>query len=222
MTRSFPPWLAGDYRIIVRTDIFNQVYEELGELNNSTASDSTFSVTIDELVLGVPLATTLSTGQERVFALQVPDDKTLGVTLFGTGDQAANEIFLRHGQVPTGIYYDAAYQGALAPTQTVVIPTTEAGTYYVLIRGYREPADDTPVTVLARLLPLAITDVTADVGGDSKYVTTTITGARFHEDAIVKLVRPGWAEYEPVNYAVVDSTKIIATFDLTVRARWTV
>ena len=54
-----------------------------------------------------------------------------------------------------------------------------------------------------------------DVGGDGKYVTTTITALRFHEDAVVKLVRPGYAEYEPVTYRVVSSTKIIATFDLT-------
>ncbi len=210
-----PAVAAGAYHIIVRADIFDQVHEDLGELNNRKASADSFEVTIDGLVLDVPLSTTLSTGQERVFTLEVPDDKTLSVTLFGAGDQAANEVFLRHGSVPTGTRYDAAYQGALGPTQTAVIAATEAGTYYVLIRGHYEPADNSPVTLLAQLLPLAITDVTADVGGDGRYVTTTITGARFHDDAIVKLVRPGWAEYEPVNYGVIDSTKIIATFDLT-------
>ena len=60
-----------------------------------------------------------------------------------------------------------------------------------------------------------ITDVNTDVGGDSKYVTTTIEGARFHEDAIVKLIRPGFAEFVPAAYEVIDSTKIIATFDFT-------
>ena len=144
-----PAVAPGEYRVIVRTDIFNQVYEQLGELNNRTVSDGSFAVTVDALQLGVPLPTTLSTGQERVFALQVPDDKTLSVELFGTGEQAANEVFLRWGAVPTGTVYDAAYQGRLAPSQTAIVPATEGGTYYVLVRGYREPAENTPVTLLA-------------------------------------------------------------------------
>src|SRR5262249_27232349 len=65
------------------------------------------------------------------------------------------------------------------------------------------------------LLPLVITDVHTDHGGDGKFVTTTVEGARFSPGAIVKLVRPGIAEYEPVTYRVVNATKIIATFDLT-------
>ena len=65
------------------------------------------------------------------------------------------------------------------------------GVYYVLIRGHSEPAANTPVTILAELLPLSITDVQTDQGGDSKYVTTTISGAQFQPNAIVKLVSPG-------------------------------
>ena len=45
-------------------------------------------------------------------------------------------------------------------------------------------------------------------------MTTTILGAQFHAEALVKLVRPGFAEFEPVSYQVIDSTTIIAIFDL--------
>ena len=38
---------------------------------------------------------------------------------------------------------------------------------------------------------------------------------QFQDGAIVKLVRPGIAEYEPLAWRVVDSTTIIATFDFT-------
>ena len=89
------------------------------------------------------------------------------------------------------------------------------GVYYVLIEGNSEPGDDTPVSVEAVLLPLSITDVTTDQGGDSQYVTTTITGAQFQPNAIVKLVMPGFAEYQPVTTDFVNGTEIIAEFDLT-------
>ncbi|MCB1999602.1 MAG: hypothetical protein KDH91_03880, partial [Rhodoferax sp.] len=83
------------------------------------------------------------------------------------------------------------------------------------VRNFNAPADGTAITLLAELLPLVITDVATDTGGDSRHVTTTIRGAQFHEDAIVKLVRPGIAEYEPLVWEVVDSSKIIASFDFT-------
>jgi large repetitive protein len=141
--------------------------------------------------------------------------QTLRVQIETDAEGAANELFLRHEGVPTGVEFDAAYEGPLRANQTVVIPSTEPGTYYLLVRGHSQPADNTPVTLFAEVLPLSIFDVTPDAGGDSRWVTTTLVGAQFHEEAIIKLVRPGIAEYEPANYKVIDSTKIIATFDLT-------
>ncbi len=96
-----------------------------------------------------------------------------------------------------------------------MIPSTTPGVYYVLIEGNSEPADDTPVTVLAELLPLSITNVQVDQGGDRAYVTTTITGAQFQANSIVKLVMPGFAEYQPLLTDFVNNTEIIAEFDLT-------
>ncbi len=60
-----------------------------------------------------------------------------------------------------------------------------------------------------------VTDVISDFGGDSRYVTVSVLGAQFQENAIVKLTRPGLAEYEPVRQRFVDRTRIDATFDLT-------
>src|SRR5262249_29841271 len=89
-----------------------------------------------------------------------------------------------------------------------------ADVYFVLVRGVSEPAPNTPITLRAHLLPFVITDVVTDHGGDSRFVTATIHGAEFDPQAIVKLVRPGFAEFEPVRYQVLDATKIVAIFDL--------
>jgi hypothetical protein len=114
---------------------------------------------------------------------------------------------------PTPFLFDAIYNGPLQPDQVAVIPTTEPGTYFVLIRGQSEPGPNTPLTLLAELLPFMITDVRVDQGGDSRFVTMTISGAKFDEDAIVKLVQPGFAEFEPESYEVLDGTRIMASFD---------
>ncbi|QGZ92576.1 CARDB domain-containing protein [Microcystis aeruginosa] len=210
-----PPAPLGQYRIIVRPDIFNQVYEGTNEANNRTTSPGTITVTVPELQLGVPLQTTLNTGQERLFRVNVGLGQTLQVNLTSTATEAANELFVRFDNAPTGIVYDASYSGQLIPNQEAVIPTTKPGTYYVLVRGQSEPQNNTPVTLFADTIPFSITDIETDRGGDSRYVTTTIKGAQFNPKAIVKLVRPGFAEYEPVRYEVLDSTEIRAIFDLT-------
>ncbi len=210
-----PAAAPGQYRVIVRTDIYNQVYEGVDDANNRTASPSTLEVTVDELVIGAPLLTTLADGQEKLYRISVPRDQTLRVTLQAGDDASANEIFLRHDAVPTSAVFDAMYEGQLSSDLTAIVPSTEPGTYYLLVRNFKADADGVPVRLLAELLPLVITGVHTDTGGDSRHVTTTITGAQFQDGAIVKLVRPGIAEYEPLAWRVVDSTTIIATFDFT-------
>ena len=183
--------------------------------SKTSASAGLLNVTVDSLTLGVPYPTTLSTDQERLLQVTVPSGATLEVLLTSSGAGAANEIFIGQGSAPTDSVYTAAYSGGLAPNQMAVVPSTVPGVYYILIRGHSEPADDTPVTVLAQLLPLSINNVVTDQGGDSQYVTTTISGAQFQPNAIVKLVMPGFAEYQPLVTDFVNSTEIIAEFDLT-------
>ncbi len=217
LTANVPSLTPGPYHIFVRADIFNQTQLPAGDPISSKTGTSAglLNVTVDSLTLGVPYATTLSTDQERLLQVTVPAGATLEVILTSAGSGAANEIFIKAGAAPTDSIYDAAYSGGLAPNQLAVVPTTIPGVYYVLIRGHSEPAASTPITLLAQLLPLSINNVQTDQGGDSKYVTTTITGAQFQPNAIVKLVMPGFAEYQPVTTDFVNSTEIIAEFDLT-------
>ncbi len=212
---TLPIALPGTYYVIVRNDVFFQVYSGTNTADKTTTSTNSFTVSTDALQLGVVLPTTLDSQQDRLYQIAVGQGQTLQVTLTSSDPTATNELYLRYGAVPDGTDYDAIYQGPLMANQTVTIPTTLAGTYYLLVRGDSEPAAATPVTLLAQLLPFQITDISPDQGGDAAYVTTTITGAQFDPQAIVKLVRPGIAEYEPVSYQVVNATKIVAIFDFT-------
>ncbi|BAY26513.1 peptidase S8/S53 [Calothrix sp. NIES-2100] len=208
---TLPPATPGSYRIIIRPDIYNQVYESGFESNNRTTSADYLNITVPQLQLGVPQNVTLAGKQERLFQVNVDLGQTLRVNLSSSASDASNELFLRYGAAPTDTIYDAADEGVLAPNQSALIPTTKPGSYYILVRGQT----NNPVTLTAQVLPFGISAIETDKSGDSRFVTTTITGAQFQPEAIVKLVRPGFAEYEPVRYQVMDSTKIIAIFDLT-------
>ncbi|RMG34096.1 MAG: hypothetical protein D6720_10205, partial [Gammaproteobacteria bacterium] len=202
-------------RAIVRTDIFNQVYEAAEEANNTTASADVLDVTVDELLLGTPLSVHLGAGKERLYRIEVPPEETLRVTLVSSDPTANNELFLRHDALPTPNAFDATYEGPLSSDLFAVVPDTEPGVYYVSVRNYSAAPEGTDITLLAELLPLVITSVESDRGGDSRWVTTRIKGAQFNPQATVKLVRPNIAEFSPVDWKVVNSSEIIAVWDFT-------
>nr|WP_013334799.1 CARDB domain-containing protein [Gloeothece verrucosa]ADN18050.1 YD repeat protein [Gloeothece verrucosa PCC 7822] len=207
------PLKPGQYRLIVRPDIYNQIYEADGEANNYTTSASPLTITVDDLHLNTPITTSLKDKDWKLYQLQVQAGQTLKIEVDSQDNNSLNELFVRYGDVPTGTVYDAAYTGQLNADPSAIIPTTGAGTYYILVR-HTLGGNSTPTTIKASVLPFSITDVVSDIGGDSRYVTTNIKGAQFKPGAIVKLIRPGIAEYTPVNYKVVDSTQITAIFDL--------
>jgi hypothetical protein len=210
-----PPARAGQYRIVVRPDIFNDVYEGTEERDNFGFSADELTLSVPELHLGAPLDTTLSPGESRLYRIAgVAGNETLRVRLDAADDDAANELYLRYGDVASGFAFDASSEDPIAADQRALVPTTIAGDYYVLVQGRSGSRADAPVRLVAEVLPFQITDVSEDQGGDSRWVTMTIRGAGFKPDALVKLVRPGIAEYEPVRYEVLDATRIMATFDL--------
>ena len=211
LTATLPPVLPGSYRIIVRADVYNDIYEGANENNNDRASTDALTVSVPTLTVGVPVTTTLPAGGVLLYRVQVPDGKTLQVSLDAAG--GANELYLGHEYVPNSIANDAAYAGALQPSQVAVVPTTVAGYYYILVRS--ESGGGGKMTLTASFLPFGISGVTPDTVGAGQYVTMTVTGARFAPQATVKLIRPDFGEAVPVNYSVVNATKIIAVFDLT-------
>ena len=215
LTANIPAIAPGQYRIIVKTDVQNRVYEGDNEGNNQTVSTTPLNLTVDLLQLGVALDTTLNTGQERLYRVRVDPGQTLQVKLSGASTDAANELFVRYNQAPTSTQYDASYTGVLTAKPIAIVPNTEAGDYYILVRGQQEPKLNSPVTLTTALLPFGITDIVSDRGGDGKYVSAQILGAKFQPGAIVKLIRPGIAEVLPVRSQVLDSTKIAAIFDFT-------
>lgn len=234
LTANVPPLKEGTWRVIVRPDLYNEVFEgqirytETGlnlppaEANNRTASANVLQITVPSLTVGSPLATTLKAGQEQLYKVSVAAGETLRVFLDSTATTGANEIYIRYGDVPTLYAYDAVYDNPVAVDQQAFIPSTQAGDYYVLVRSREDKSTNNPpaipVSLRADLLPLTISKVTPDQGGvgddNHRWVTLDIYGASFKAGALVKLTRAGVYEAEPSRWQVLDATHIRAIFDL--------
>ncbi|MBI3350329.1 MAG: putative Ig domain-containing protein, partial [Burkholderiales bacterium] len=215
LTAKLPPAKAGSYRIIVRSDIYNEVNEGVNERNNTTASAAAVAVSVPTLALGVPLQTTLAPGEQRLYRVAVGANETLKIALDAADNLTSNELYVRYGDAASPSAFDFGALQVLSADPSTLVPTTQAGDYYVLIQGRPGSGAASPVTLTARTLPFSITDISQDQGGDSKWVSATITGAGFKPGAVVKLVRPGILEVAPARYEVIDATTIKAIFDLT-------
>ncbi|MDZ4254036.1 MAG: CARDB domain-containing protein, partial [Sulfuritalea sp.] len=232
LTASLPPLKDGNWRIIVRPDLYNEVFEGKisytatglnlppGEANNRTASGSTLQVSVPVLEVATTLSTTLLPGQSRLYKVSVAAGETLRATLDSSVEEGSNELYIRYGDIPTGYAFDAAYTTPVATDQQALIPSTQAGDYYILVRarpGTTGVTTAVPITLRADLLPLSISKVTPDQGGtgddEHRWVTVDIYGSRFKAGALVKLSRPGVYEAEPVRWQVLDATHIRAIFD---------
>ena len=159
LSTTLPPAKAGQYRIIVRPDIFNEVFEGLDERNNMTASPDVFTVAVPELHLGVAQPLALSPGEQRLFRIAVGANETLRFELSSSDPSSANEIYVRYGDVASGFAFDAGATDPLSPSPVAVIPSSVAGDYYVLIQGRSGSSADVPMTMTVKALPFSVTDI---------------------------------------------------------------
>ncbi|MDX1785889.1 MAG: CARDB domain-containing protein, partial [Roseovarius sp.] len=206
----------GAWRVLVRTDARNEVFEDAFEANNTTAGANPINVESPLIPLGIDRVVALDGASERLFRIEVPAGETLRVSLSGGDPNVPNEVFVKAGSPPSQSDFDASHDTVFGTRQEAIISSTEPGIYYILVRSFGGD-DATPETdhvLRAEVLPFQILSVSPDQGGSARFVTMTIDGAGILPGAVVKLSRPGVAEFLPVSLKRIDATRVIATFDL--------
>ena len=133
---------------------------------------------------------------QRLYKVTVDAGQTLSVGLAASDPQSTNELFVRYGDVATPSQYDFGAVQVLSASPSTLVPTTQAGDYYILIQG-DSGTTDSPVTLTVMTLPFTISDITKDQGGDSKWVTTTITGRSSSRGPGSSLCGPGSMSSHP-------------------------
>jgi hypothetical protein len=207
-----PGLTPGLYYALVRTDVRANVNDS-NRGNNTAASRASISVDVPVLALGQSRTNWLNTGTAQYYKVNVAADQTVQVTLTSASTRSANELYVRYGAAPDLGHYDFIYDHPLQPNQQILIPTTQAGWYYILVRGDNVPDSPAPYTIEADLIPFSITGVSPTNIGDNGQVTLTLHGARFQSGAAIALV--GTATYEPAKITLVDSGTVKARFQFT-------
>ncbi len=214
VTAPLPGLLPGSYYLIIRSDIRNQVVET-DESNNLAASIDQTIIDVPALTLGVASTGKLQPAASVFYKVEVGADSTLRIALNSSSNTAVNELLVSFGHIPDRSNFDFAFRTPYSPDQEIVIPRTQAGTYYILAQCTSDPSGASPFSLLAEILPFSIRSVAPASVGNSGPVTLQITGAKFDHSSAFQLVDANGGLYLPTRLFVADAATAYATFDLT-------
>lgn len=218
VSAAIPGVLPGDYHVIVRSDIRNQIDESneetSGEDNNISASLDQFEIDIPELEIGVARQGQLAQDQSIYFQFDAAYGEALLVSLESLSSDSANEVYVAFESPPTRGDFDFRFDAPFAANQQVQVPFAQQGTYFVLVHGgsVPEPAE---FTIVVERLEYTVLDDFFGFGGTLGNRTIEINGARFDRSVNASLVDGTGALVPALAHYYVDESLLFATFDLT-------
>ena len=213
VTAALPGVATGDYNVIVRSDIRNYIPES-NEANNIKASLDDFAVDVESLELGTPDTGTLGQGQSVYYRVDVPAGETLLLNFDSQSTAAANEIYIRYGDMPSRGQFDIGYSQPFSPDQEIIIPSTRGGTYYVLVYGDNVTSGAPSYSIVADTLEFSITDLRTNLGSNKGQSTIRISGAKFTPNDVASLIGEDGTQRQASKIWWKNSTELWATFDL--------
>jgi hypothetical protein len=187
VTTPTPGLSPGDYKLVVRTDLRDNI-RETDDDNNRTTAGSATSVSVPSISVGGSTSPTLESGTQRYYQFTPTQGQDLSVTL--TAPSGANELYVRKGDVPTRNIYDFRFQNPQSASQEVIVPSADAATYYVLVRGGSISGSIT-ATVEVSELQFAVNGVDPGTVGNDGAFDIDVAGSNFKRGVQVRLEKSG-------------------------------
>ena len=156
---------------------------------------------------------TLGKGQSAYYKVVVAAGQTLQVAFDSQTATSINELFVSFGTLPTIGQFD--YRAAtLTADPALTIPTTQAGTYYILAYGSSVPSSPENYSLTASEVPFAVQSAGPTSVGTGP-VTIQINGSKFDNNTTFQLLGPGGIVVDDDQIQLQDSSTAFARFDLT-------
>jgi hypothetical protein len=213
LNATIPGVTPGQYYVIAEIDSRGLVPDS-NRANNIIAASNPIDVSVPGATLGQSTQGTIDQGQAVYYVLTVPAGEDIAIDA-SFAAPAGGELYVGYQSVPTPSSFLASSTSPAQTIQQVVIPDTQAGTYYILVEGDTGSAGGQPFTFSTRTLPLAVTGVSPAQAGNGGSTTVTIQGAQFAAGATVSLVpHGGGAAIAGSGITFQGSTALFAQFNL--------
>lgn len=190
-------------------------YPQVHQTDIASREVSIFSII--PITLGTPYNSTLPPGTWLYFSVTTPPDLTLRIDLNHGSNTAWTELYASFGTVPDTLNAQFASQSPGKPDQELIVPNTQAGTYYILARCTTDgnASASKSFTITATGLAFGLFAATPTSVGAGKEVSLSIVGARLDDLADVYLRFPSsGAQIRPVQQRRIDPAHRDLRFDL--------
>ena len=213
LTAALPGVVPGDYQVIIRSDILNQI-RETDDANNIGVALNSTTVDFEQIAIDSSAVASVANGESVYYQVEVAAGETLLINVGNSDSDATAEVFVSLGDVPTRSNFDFAGIEPFEANQFVTVPITEAGTYFILVSGNDSSNGVQDLTTTARLLQFESIDTDFGLGGNAGQLTIEINGAQFDRTLQGRLTNSSGADVASSATFITDSTKAFLTFDL--------
>ncbi len=153
----------------------------------------------------------VGSGQAQLFVLPVTTTQPLLIDLADSVASHHTEIYARFGTPPTRQIFDHAANGS-GSDQSMLIPSANAGNWYILVYGESIPNNTGTFTLVAESREVVLTgSSTASISPNSG-ATIHLTGAGFKAGTTVSLVSSNGTVFTAISSTTDLITRVSATF----------
>ena len=150
------------------------------------------------------------------YVIQIPAGGHLTLTLDDLDDLGANEIYIKHGSMPSAGDYDYKFGDFGAADQSIYVPDATPGYWFIMVTGSDVPPGGSDYTLIAEHGTGVILDsVVPDHYGAADGARLMFEGAGFTPGTEVELVKSGAVVAAATEVEYFSGTRIVADFDLT-------
>ncbi|NJO02608.1 MAG: hypothetical protein HC880_13820, partial [Bacteroidia bacterium] len=167
---------AGSYYTLARSNTLNQI-RETGIDNNVGVSTTSIRIDAEALTLAQSTQTFLNFGQYLYYKVDVAEGLDLLLNIISDQEEGLNEVYVAFNRVPSPLDFEFRNEAA-ALDQEILIPSTQKGTYYILLLSQTRFATPQNLEIIAQTLPFSLLSITPQRLGQGR-VTSRIRGAGF-------------------------------------------
>jgi RHS repeat-associated protein len=202
---------TGEYHVIVVADSRSFV-PDTNRANNTLTAAATVNVTVPDINLAQPVNGTITNGEDIYYRVDLPPGKTVRVGA-SLGIASEMEMYVGYKYVPTRTSFDQSTFPVGDTSGQIIIPSTQAGPYYILLHGRESAAAGNAFTLQVDVVPFAILGLDNATGSNTGKETVTIHGAGFTPNTTARLVS-GPVIRNASQVLFKDANTVYATFDL--------
>ena len=215
VTDPLPGLAPGSYHVFAVADS-QELLPDPNRANNTGVASTLLTVGYPTLSLGDQVTGTISSGQNAYYELTLPAGSATRI-MAGSTVAGGVSLYVGYLSVPTSSTFDESSAQTTSLAQSVLLPGTQAGAYFILVQGSSALTTAQPFTLEAQSLPLEVLSVSTASGANVGTTTLTVSGSMFTAGTTLKLIPQGGGGTPIAASSVTqeDTSTLFASFNLT-------